>query len=95
LLARPASTVRGWLRRFTVRAGEVRVLFTRVLYALDPEASPLLPRGSGFADAVEALGRAGAAAVVRLAPGCPWEFAARASGGRLLAPCPSTGGETG
>jgi hypothetical protein len=85
-LGRPASTVRGWLRRFEARAEDVRVLFTRLLYALDPEAGPLLPRGSVFADAVEALGRAGAAAVRRLAPGSPWGFASRASAGLLLAP---------
>jgi hypothetical protein len=85
-LGRPASTVRGWLRRFQTRAEEVRVLFTRLLVALDPEAGPLLPRGSVFADAVEALGRAGAAAVRRLGPGSPWEFASRATAGLLLAP---------
>lgn len=85
-LGRPASTVRGWLRRFEARAEDVRVLFTRLLVALDPEAGPLLPRGSVFADAVEALGRAGAAAVRRLGPGPPWEFASRASAGLLLAP---------
>lgn len=56
-LGRPASTVRGWLRRFQARAEEVRVLFTRLLHALDREAGPLLSRGSVFADAVEALGR--------------------------------------
>ena len=85
-VGRPASTVRGWLRRFEARAEDVRVLFTRLLYALDPEAGPLLPRGSVFADAVEAVGRAGAAAVRRLAPDPPWEFASRASAGLLLAP---------
>jgi len=86
VLGRPFSTVRGWLRRFTIRAEGIRVVFTGLLHGLDPEAAPLLPRGSGFADAVEALGRAGAAAVVRLSPGSPWEFASRASGGLLLAP---------
>lgn len=90
-LGRPVSTVRGWLRRFTALAEEIRVWFTRVLYALDPQAGPLLPGVSGFADAVEAIGRAGAAAVVRLSPGGPWEFAGRASGGRLLAPGPWPG----
>jgi hypothetical protein len=85
-LGRPASTVRGWLRRFEARAEDVRVLFTRLLHALDPEAGPVRPRGSVFADAVEALGRAGAAAVCRLAPDPPWEFASRASAGLLLAP---------
>jgi len=43
---------------------------------------------SVFADAVEVLGRAGAAAAVRLGPGSPWEFASRATAGLLLAPPP-------
>ena len=85
-LDRPASTVRGWLRRFGVRAEQVRVLFTTLLGALDPEPGPVLARGSLFADALEALGRAASAAVVRLSPGSPWEFASRATGGLLLAP---------
>lgn len=85
-LGRPASTVRGWLRRFSARAEDVRVLFTGLLHGLDPQAGPLLPRGSVFADALEALGRAAAAAVRRLSPRCPWEFASRASAGSLLAP---------
>jgi len=86
LLGRPACTVRGWLRRFGARAEDVRVFFTRLLHGLDPEAGPLLPRGSVFADALEALGRAGAAGVRRLGPRPPWEFASWATGGLLLAP---------
>ncbi len=85
-LGRPESTVRGWLRRFAGRAEGLRVWFTGLLHALDPEPEPITPRGSGFADAVEAIGRAAGAAVLRLSPGCPWEFAARATGGGLLAP---------
>lgn len=90
-LGRSASTVRGWLRRFTTHAEVIRVGFTALLHALDPEAAPLLPRGSVFADAAEVIGRVGAAAVLRLSPSCPWEFAARATGGRLLAPGPWLG----
>ncbi len=86
LLGRSPSTVRGWLRRFGALAEDVRVLFTVLLDALDPSAGPLALTGSGFADAVEALGRAAAAAVVRLSPVSPWEFASRASGGLLLGP---------
>ncbi|MGH8827140.1 MAG: helix-turn-helix domain-containing protein [Jiangellaceae bacterium] len=86
MLGRPASTVRGWLRRFCARAEDIRGVFTGLLLALDPEASGLLPTGSVFADAVEVLGRAAAAAVVRLSPIPPWEFASRATGGLLLAP---------
>lgn len=84
-LGRPAATVRGWLRRFAVRAEHTRVEFTRLLHALDALAPALGPRGSAVGDALEAIGRAAAAAVVRLSLGGPWEFAARASGGRLLA----------
>lgn len=85
-LGRPACTVRGWLRRFGGRAEQVRVFFTRLLHSLDPQADPLLPRGCVFADALEALGRAGAASVRRLSPRPPWEFASWASAGLLLAP---------
>ena len=86
LLGRPACTVRGWLRRFGGRAEDVRVFFTRLLHTLDPEAGPLVPRESVFADALEALGRAAAAGVRRLGPRPPWEFASWATGGLLLAP---------
>lgn len=85
-LGRPAATVRGWLRRFTARAEEVRVLFTGLLHALDPQAPPLPATGSSFADVVEVIGRAAEAAVLRLGPVPPWQFAATASGGGLLAP---------
>ncbi|MPY81363.1 MAG: hypothetical protein GEV04_23785, partial [Actinophytocola sp.] len=35
-LGRPASTVRGWLRRFSARAGPIRSVFTALLCAVDP-----------------------------------------------------------
>jgi hypothetical protein len=77
-----------------VRAQEVRALFTGLLHAVDPLACPLEAAGTRFADAVEALGRAGAAAVARLGPRPVWEFASAATGGRLLAP-PSAAGLAG
>jgi transposase-like protein len=86
VLGRPPSTVRGWLRRFGARAEQIRVLFTRLLHTHDPQAGPLLPRESVFADALEALGRAGAAGVRRLGSYPPWEFASWVSAGLLLAP---------
>ena len=91
VLGRPAATVRGWLRRFAARAEQVRAEFTRLLLALDPLAAPVTPRASVVADALEAIGRAAAAAVLRLSPVPAWELAARATGGRLLAP-PAEGG---
>ena len=85
-LGRPVSTVRGWLRRFGARAEDVRVWFTRLLHRLDQQAGPLMPRGSVFADALEAMGRAAAAGVRRLGPRPQWEFASWATGGLLLGP---------
>jgi hypothetical protein len=94
-LGRAPATVRGWLRRFAARAEDLRVLFIGLLHALDPEPAPLVVTGSVFADAVESLGRAAAAAVRRLGTSSPWEFASRASAGRLLAPLPVIAAEPG
>lgn len=85
-LERPACTVRGWLRRFASRAESLRVVFTDRLYALDASAGPLAVIGSVLADAVEALGRAAAAASRRLDPVPPWQFASAVTRGLLLAP---------
>jgi hypothetical protein len=81
----PATTVRGWLRRFAERAELVRAHFTRLVVWLDPQAGPVCPRGSPVADAVEAIGTAAVAAARRFGPGLgPWGFASGATGGRLL-----------
>ena len=86
MLGRPESTVRGWLRRFGARAERVRVLFTGLLHALDPSAAAVTVTGSVFADAVEVLGLAAAAASRLFGPGPAWQFASSASGGLLLGP---------
>jgi transposase-like protein len=81
----PATTVRGWLRRFAERAEQVRGHFTRLAVWLDPQAGPICPRGSPLADAVEAIGSAAVAAARRFGSGLgPFEFASGATGGRLL-----------
>lgn len=81
----PADTVRGWLRRFTERAGLLRAHFTRCAVVLDPELGMVLPAGSGVADALEVIGVAVRAWVLRFGPGDPWQVASRLSGGLLLA----------
>lgn len=85
-LGRPESTVRGWLRRFGLHAQSVRVLFTGLLHALDASAAAVTPTGSVFADALDVLGLAAAAAARLFGPRPVWEFAASASGGLLLGP---------
>lgn len=81
-------TVRGWLRRFAVRAQSWREVFTTLLMVLDTEPDPVSAYGSVFADAVTVIGLAAAAATRRFGPRPPWEFVAVASGGSLLAPIP-------
>jgi hypothetical protein len=88
-LARPAETVRGWLRRFADRAEAVRSVFTVWLAAVDPDPVMPDPAGGGvFADAVVAV--AAVASAVRRRFGLPRvslaETAVAVSGGRLLAP---------
>jgi hypothetical protein len=87
-LGRPASTVRGWLRRFRTRAGPLREAFTALLCHLD--ADPLLPgpTGSELADAVAAIVAAAGAVARRwvVLAVSPWLAAAAVTSGRLLAP---------
>ena len=84
VLDRPVSTVRGWLRRFGARAESLRVLFTALLHALDACAGAVPVTGSGFTDALQALGLAAAAAARLFGPRPAWQFASAASGGLLL-----------
>lgn len=86
VLDRPVSTVRGWLRRFGVRAEGLRVLFTALLHALDASAAAAGATASVFTDALEAVGLAAAAAARLFGPRPAWQFASAASGGLLLGP---------
>jgi len=83
-LDRPASTVRGWLRRFAQLAIEVREHFTRWAHAIDPGHDRLSPGGSAFSDAVEAIGVLGIVAVRRFGPRPVWALASVVTGGGLL-----------
>ena len=84
-LGREPSKVRRWFRRFASMAEQIRAHFTRWAHALDPVLGPVVPTGSAFADAVEAIGKASMAAVRRLGPRPPWPLASVLSGGGLLA----------
>lgn len=81
----PPWTVRRWLRRFAERAGMIMEHFTRWAHALDVSLGPLGPGGESFVDALEAIGVAARAAVLRLGPRSLWRWAAFASGGVLMA----------
>lgn len=81
----PATTVRGWLRRFGAKAEFLRAQFAAVAHGIDRDLGRIEPRGSPTADALEAIGVAAAAAARQFGPSPVWWFAAGASGGRLLA----------
>jgi hypothetical protein len=93
-LGRPASTVRGWLRALSRNVERVRAVFTALLVELDPLTGRLPVLGSGFADAVAAVGAAAAAARRRLGvvgAVSAWQLASAVTGGRLLASVESPG----
>ena len=92
-LARPVSTVRGWLRAFARNVETLRARFTVLLVQLDPVTGPLPAYASRFADAVEVIGACSAAARRRLGvvgAVSPWQLAAAITDGQLLVPALST-----
>ena len=80
----PASTVRGWLRRFNAKAAFLAGQFVAVARRLDPSLGHIRGRGSPARKVLEAVGVAAAAAVRRFGPGNRWFFVSAVSGGRLL-----------
>ena len=80
----PGSTVRGWLRRFRLRAMAIAGFFTQWVLAFAPGSDPPTPTASSVSDALEAVGMATRAAVCRFGPGLLWARAARLTGGGLL-----------
>lgn len=83
-LDRPASTVRGWLRRARVAAERIRVHFITWAARLDPLLVPPAPAGSALADAVEAVALAARALSLRLGPRPVWSVASSLTAGTLL-----------
>ena len=85
-LSLPSGTVRGWLRRASTNAEQVRVAATQLAVVADPLIGPIDPTGTALGDALEALGRAVAAVRRRLGPlGAPTALA-MIIGCRFLAP---------
>ena len=78
------DTARGWQRRFSAKAAELRELFSTLAHRLDASLGPIAPRRSPEADALEAIGVAASAAARLLGPGPLWGFVAGASSGMLL-----------
>jgi hypothetical protein len=88
-LGRAVETVRGWLRAFAGRAELLRCWFTALLVDVGVDPVPPAQAVSPFADAVSAVVGAAVAARSRwpeVGEVSPWQLAAAASSGRLLAP---------
>jgi len=81
-LALPAWRVRRWLRRLAERAVEITGHYTQWAHALDVSLGPVGSSGGAFGDAVEAIGVAARAAVLRLGPHLCRHLRARSGDGR-------------
>ncbi|WP_414170614.1 DUF6431 domain-containing protein [Streptoverticillium reticulum] len=89
-LDRAESTARGWIRRFALRAEDVRRFFTIALVAIADDPVMPEPSGSPVADAVAVVTAAHGAAAGKwpaVNTVSRWAFAGRVIAGRLLA-CP-------
>lgn len=87
VVGRPASTVRGWLRRLAGVADRVLAVLGVAAAGFGTEFTPPAPAAGGVGEVVEMLGAVGRAAGVRLGGSrSPWRLACVLTGGRLLAP---------
>lgn len=87
VLAVPADTIRGWVRRATGRADWLYAQGIIAAHSFDPMLAPAVSRRSALADALDALAAAAAAVVRLLGPlGPPWQIIAMIARGQLLAP---------
>jgi hypothetical protein len=87
LLAVPASTVRGWLRRIVSIAERVLAVLAATAAQLGSEFVAPAATADPVAAVVEMLGAVSAAMARRLGGSClPWRLATILTGGRLLAP---------
>ena len=87
LLAVPASTVRGWLRRVVSVAERVLAVLAAAAAQLGSEFAAPAATADPVAAVVEMLGALSAAMARRLGGSCfPWRLATVLTGGRLLAP---------
>jgi len=86
-LGRPASTVRGWLRRIGAVADPVLAALGVLAAQLGEEFVAPAPTGGPVGAVVELVGALAGAVVRRLGGSCsPWRLAAVLCGGRLLSP---------
>ena len=87
LVGRPATTVRGWLRRIGRVAARVLAVFVAAAAEFGAEFVVPAPTTDLVGAVVELVGAVARAAARRLGGSCePWRLAAVISGGRLLAP---------
>jgi len=81
----PHTTARGWVRRFSARAGELAVSFSALAVELGGEALRPLPDPLRWAVAAVGAGFGAAAGLPGWAALGPWRFAGAVTGGSLLA----------
>ncbi len=83
-ICRPETTVRSWIRRFRENSEILLERFVNWALALDATLSEIVPVGSLFADAINAIGIAARSLSIRFGPKPLWSQMSAMCGGRLL-----------
>ena len=83
-ICRPETTVRGWIRRFRENSEILLEHFVNWALALDATLSEIVPVGSLFGDAINAIGIAARSLSIRFGPKPLWSQMSAMCGGRLL-----------
>ena len=83
-ICRPETTVRGWIRRFRENSEILLEHFTNWALVLDVALSEIVPVGSLFGDAINAIGIAVRSLTIRFGPKPLWSQTSAMCGGRLL-----------
>jgi transposase-like protein len=83
-ISRPATTVRGWIRRFGERSKMLLEHFLGWALALDVTLSEFVSVGSSFNDALCAIGIAVRSMSIRFGPSPKWSQMSAICGGMLL-----------
>ncbi len=83
-VSRPATTVRGWIKRFGEKSKMLLEHFVGWALALDATLSEIVSVGSSFIDALSAIGIAVRSMSIRFGPSPPWSQMSAMCGGMAL-----------
>lgn len=78
------STVKGWIKRFRLKADQIKNMFLFAAFKSDPNLNNISPSGSPFKDAINAIGIALMSLRLRIGEISSWSTVSMISKGELL-----------